>query len=87
MTEEIKTELKPDQKAAVEFTATFRGQYIISQALVKAIEVMKQVPQPMTENSNIADMEYLVENLFTIFPQVEGVVSDDQSELWGADDD
>ena len=87
MTKETKTKLKDNQQEAVEFTATFRGQYIISQALVKAIAVMKAVPEPMTERSNIADMEYLVENLFNIFPQVEGTADDDQAELWKGDDD
>jgi len=85
MTKETKTKLNDNQREAVKFTSSFRGQYIISQALYKAVQVMKEVPEPHTERSNIADMEYLLENLFTIFPNI----GDDgtQPELWGADDE
>ena len=37
---------------------TMRDRYIIAQALVTAINVLKAVPAPHTEVSNIADMEY-----------------------------
>ena len=77
--------LKDNQKEAVKFSATFRGQYIISQALTKAIKVMKDVPEPHTEHSNIEDMQYLLDNLFFLFPEMETATLDIKDAL--ADDD
>jgi len=47
-------------------THTFgmRDQLIIAQALVLGIQELKKVPAPLTELSNIADMEWLLENEF-----------------------
>ena len=54
---------------AVNFANSMRGQLIMAQALDKAIEVMKAVqPEYLQEKSNIADMEYMQENLFSAFP-------------------
>ena len=51
-----------------EFLATIRGQYIISQALNKAIDVMEAVePEVMRELSNIADMMFLRDELFNMY--------------------
>jgi len=45
-----------------------RGQYIVSQALSKAIDVMKKVePAVRREQSNIEDMEILHEEIFPIY--------------------
>jgi hypothetical protein len=53
---------------ARDFASSVRGQYIISQALCVAIDEMKKVePAHMRENSNIADMEYLRDELFPIY--------------------
>ena len=49
---------------------SMRGFYIISQALQKAIDVMKQVPEIHREQSNIEDMEILREQIFN-FPIVK----------------
>jgi len=50
-----------------EFLSSMRGQYIIAQALHYGIEALQQVPKPYQESSNLSDMEYLRDNLFT-FP-------------------
>ena len=53
---------------ALDFMASHRGQYIISQALNKAIEVMEAVePEVRRETSNIADMKYLRDKLFNMY--------------------
>ena len=52
---------------ALEFIITPRGWYIIGQALHIAIETLRKVPSPYTELSNISDMEFLEENLFSLF--------------------
>ena len=61
-----------DKKEAIEFAGSLRGNYIISQALTKAIEVMNKEPLELKEMSNIADMEYLKDNLFNVFPIIDG---------------
>jgi hypothetical protein len=60
---------------AIEFMNSMRGQYIMSQALTVAIDTMKQVEPPHTEFSNIADMEYLRDEIFPIFKAVEAITS------------
>lgn len=50
---------------ATQLFSSVRGQYIVSQALYKAIEVMKKEPLRKREVSNIEDMEMLSE-LFPI---------------------
>ena len=55
------------EKAAALFNS-WRGQYIISQALYKAIEGMEKVEPPvMRELSNIEDMKLIMEQLFPMF--------------------
>ena len=55
---------------AVAFANSMRGKYIISQALYVAIMAMKQIPPHHREESNIADMQFLLDEMFTIYPAV-----------------
>jgi len=60
---------------AFEFVVSERGQYIISQALCLGIDKLNEVqPDVMREKSNIADMEFLVENMFPIFAATRSIV-------------
>lgn len=52
---------------AINLYNSLRGQYIVSQALSKAIDVMKEVKLPHTETSNIEDMEILHEEVFPLY--------------------
>jgi len=53
---------------AIEFLQSFRGRYIIGQALFYAIKEMESVePEVHQEKSNIEDMKYLRDELFN-FP-------------------
>ena len=57
-----------EEARAVQFAMSVRGQYILSQALHYGIEALKAVePESMQERANIADMEFLRENLFGLF--------------------
>jgi len=57
-----------DKKAeALQFALSLRGRYIISQALWYAIRELKKVKPPLREESNIKDMEYLMNNYFNLF--------------------
>ena len=59
------------RKKAREFYVSARGQYIVAQALYYGIRTMKSVePEVMQEKSNIADMEYIREHLFSTFPDM-----------------
>tara|TARA_R110002051_G_scaffold108051_3_gene180911 strand:+ start:1268 stop:1534 length:267 start_codon:yes stop_codon:yes gene_type:complete len=84
----METKLNDNQKDAIQFSASFRGQYIISQALYHAVKVMREVPAPHTELSNISDMEFLLTHLFSIYPELEAQ-SDDakQRGLFGNDEE
>ena len=54
-----------DGNDAIAFLQSFRGRYIIGQALFYAIKELKSVePDVHQEKSNISDMEYLKEELF-----------------------
>jgi hypothetical protein len=55
------------KSAAVEFFFSDRGQYIVAQALHVAIKILELDESHRREGSNIADMKYLTENVFT-FP-------------------
>jgi len=56
------------KEMAAELFNSWRGQYIISQALYKAIQVMEKVEPPvMRELSNIEDMKLIMEQLFPMF--------------------
>lgn len=53
-----------ETEEAVNLFQSVRGQMIVGQALATAIDVMKEVPAPHTETSNIEDMKILL----TLFP-------------------
>jgi len=59
---------KEKEALALKLLHSVRGEYIISQALVKAIEAMQSEKYP--ETSNIQDMEMLLE-LFPIYKLVQ----------------
>ena len=55
---------------ALDFLASPRGRYVVAQALYHGIRTLKQVePDVMQEKSDIDDMEYLRETLFS-FPEL-----------------
>ena len=57
---------------ATEFAASIRGQYIISQALWHAIVKLNEVqPAHMREESNISDMEFLLDEVFPMYKAVQ----------------
>ena len=55
-----------NKKDAVKFVGSLRGQLILGQALVIAIDKLEEVPEPYKEISNIADMQYLLDTLFAL---------------------
>ena len=57
-----------DQAAA--FFQSMRGQFIIGQALVLAIKEINSRPEVEREPSNVADMAFLVDNLFPMYRAV-----------------
>lgn len=59
----------PEFATAVKFVNSPRGQYIMSQALFIAAMQLKTVELPYREASNIADMEFLLVELFPIYPE------------------
>ena len=60
---------KGSKAEALDFFFSTRGNYIMAQALHYAIEALESVePKVMRELSNIADMKFLQEKLFTGFP-------------------
>jgi hypothetical protein len=61
------------QYQATLFVNSMRGKYIISQALCIAIKQMNKVKGVHREESNIADMEYLRDNVFPIFKVVDSI--------------
>jgi hypothetical protein len=64
---------------AFKFMMGMRGQYIMAQMLTKGIEVMKAVPAPHTEISNIADAEYI---LAEVFGQFAGLFTEEFEKAW-----
>ena len=51
----------------IEFLVSMRGKYIIAQALYYGIKALESVePEIMQEKSNIEDMKFLQETVFTI---------------------
>ena len=64
------TDTETSKDEAIAFLLSTRGQYIVSQALHYAIKSLESVePEIMQEKSNIDDMKYLQESLFT-FPAI-----------------
>ncbi len=43
-----------------------RGHYLVGKALAKAVALMREVPRPFREQSDIEDMEILLEELFPL---------------------
>jgi hypothetical protein len=59
------TEETDEGQLALAFLGSHRGQYIMGQALAIAINALKSVEPPeLREQSNIADMVFLMKNLF-----------------------
>jgi hypothetical protein len=55
------------EQEAIEFLGSVRGQYIMGQALQLAIESLESVePEVMRELSNISDMAFIRDNLFSM---------------------
>ena len=53
-----------EQKEAVEFLSTNRGQYIVGQALKIALEALSKEERSRKQLSNVADMRFLLDNIF-----------------------
>lgn len=49
------------------FANSWRGRWILSQALSIAVDELSKVPMPYREVSNINDMVYLRDNLFSLY--------------------
>ena len=64
------TDTETSKDEAIAFLLSTRGQYIMAQALHYAIKSLESVePEIMQEKSNIDDMKFLQENLFS-FPAI-----------------
>jgi hypothetical protein len=61
-------EEKRQEEMNKEFVNSFRGGYILGQALHVAIPILEAMEFP--EHSNIADMKYLRDNLFPVYSGV-----------------
>jgi len=59
------------KQVALQLLQSFRGSYVISQALSIAVEQMKKIEPPYREESNIQDMEMLLETLFPMYSAVK----------------
>jgi len=46
---------------------SYRGSYLLAQALYEAVKIMKKRPLREREVSNIQDMEFLLETCFSTF--------------------
>lgn len=68
--DEISTD-KHNAEVLNRFLNSERGKYIVGQALVIAVRCMKRKPMHMREVSNIADMEYLIENAFPLYKMIK----------------
>ena len=62
------------EQEAIEFLGSVRGQYIMGQALQLAIESLESVePEVMREISNISDMKFIRDNLFSMGASVNAM--------------
>jgi hypothetical protein len=57
-------DVEDKKQAAMELLKSPRGSYIISRALLFTLERFKSVEEPLRENSDIDDMELLLNELF-----------------------
>jgi hypothetical protein len=64
---EIVTKQQADQRKALAFMDSMRGNLIMSQALHHSIAALKAIPAELREDSNIADMEYIRDNVYSAF--------------------
>jgi hypothetical protein len=55
---------------AMQYMASMRGRYIMSQVMYVAIRAMESVEEPHRETSNIRDMKYLRDEVFNDFPDI-----------------
>ncbi len=63
--------MKKKTEEAIAFAQNLRGMYIISQALHYGIRELKKVKGVHKELSNISDMEYLRDNLFSLYFEID----------------
>jgi hypothetical protein len=62
-----KYKLEAKKLEVLKFALSYRGNFIISQALWYAIRELKKVKPPHREESNISDMKFLMDNFFNLF--------------------
>jgi len=63
-------ETRRKKEEIIEFVNSPRGNYIISQALCIAVNKLRSRPAREREDSNIRDMEFLIEHAFPIYESV-----------------
>ena len=63
------------------FINSHRGHYILAQALVIAMRELEKVEGAMQEVSNIADMQYLLDNYFDTYQQVLSLEMDTKAHI------
>lgn len=82
-TEEEQWNKEVNRERAVALFQSFRGKYIIGQALFVAIEAMEAVePDYMREVSNISDMRFLMEILFPMYSMVAVAAKGSKEDFW-----
>ena len=64
-----------DNKSALEFAQSLRGQLIISQALCYAIDLIDAMPKHKREHSNQMDMKYIRDMLFPMYKAIKDVTT------------
>ena len=64
-----------DNKSALEFAQSLRGQLIISQALCYAIDLIDAMPKHKKEHSNQMDMKYIRDMLFPMYKAIKDVTT------------
>ena len=60
----------PKSEKALTFMFTMRGQLLMAKALYYAIHFMNTVPKPHKEHSDIADLEYIQQDVFNLPPDL-----------------
>tara|TARA_R110002020_G_scaffold309888_1_gene525761 strand:+ start:1402 stop:1674 length:273 start_codon:yes stop_codon:yes gene_type:complete len=60
-----------EARAAKDFESTTRGQYLMGQAIARAVTIMEKDPIVRKEVSNIADLKYIGENAYSVFYELE----------------
>ena len=64
-----------ENKSALEFAQSLRGQLIISQALCYAIDLIDAMPKHKREHSNQMDMKYIRDMLFPMYKAIKDVTT------------